>query len=155
MIPFVTLVLGGVIYQLSLKKVPLGSGPFETLSLAYGLVLCMCLLGRFLTTDSAPPISAKAGLNYAFVGIAIGVMLIECSYLFSYRMGHSVSTLMLTAASCVALILVIVGVTWFSERLSVSQWIGVGLSDISTVRYKALSRSLDLCFLFPPIGGWE
>ena len=61
-------------------------------------------------------------------------------YLFAFRNGHPLSTLMLTTVVCVAIILLVIGHIEFGERLTVCQWAGVVLCLVGIALIKLRSQ---------------
>jgi drug/metabolite transporter (DMT)-like permease len=113
-------VIGTVIYHLSIKQVPKGANPFFSLLIAYLAAAALCavlLLGA----------SGEKTVSRANFGVALGVLGIEIGFLLAYRAGWSVGSASLTANVLSALILLPVGFFLYAEKLTLQRGIGVAL----------------------------
>jgi drug/metabolite transporter (DMT)-like permease len=136
-VPFAALVVGGVLYQLALKRVPAHASPFITLGAVYGFASLACMVAAILL-EGVPDLEALgANLNWAVLGVSVGIMLIEGGYLFGFRIGYPISTLMLTTVVCVALVLLVIGNAVFGERLTIHQWAGLILCLVGIALIKS------------------
>lgn len=101
------------------------------------------LLGTYLVAIAAtliilPFLSLKGGLvgqfrqlNWASYILGLAIFGLEMGFLLAYRVGWSLSTAALYSNVCVGLILIPIGLLFFSEHLNYSNMIGLVLAFIS------------------------
>ena len=118
------LALGGVVVDhLSQKAVVGDAAPFVVVGLAYavGLVTCVAVV---LASGTPVGETLRSAWRPA-VGIGLGALTIEVGFLLAYRSGWLLSTAGLLVNVAAALVLLVVGLAFFREALTVQQWIGV------------------------------
>ena len=133
-------VTGQVLYHVTQKSVAPGAHPIVSLVVFY-LVAAMATLPLFGLFPMADSLAAEMGkLNWAVVGVAISIVLIEVGFLLAYRAGGELSTAFVTTAAVVAISMLAIGALFFGETSSVTKvggvalcLAGIGLISIKTV----------------------
>ena len=124
--PLALTITGGVVYHVSAKSLPKDVNPALVLVGAYATALCGSLAAYVvLPTDQAAP--ASSALSPAVISVGLGATMIELGYVLTYRAAWPVSVAAILVNSIVAVLLVVVGVAVFSERLSLSRALGVAM----------------------------
>jgi drug/metabolite transporter (DMT)-like permease len=120
-------VLSSVLYHLFMKWIPAGVHPLVGLGVAYVAAAGLC----FALLPLAPPAggiaSALRQVDWTCLALAVAIVGIEAGYLLAYRAGWTISVASITGNAIVAIALLPVGRWLFSERVSASQYFGVGL----------------------------
>ena len=117
-------------YHLVLKVTPAPVNPFLSLAVSY-------LIGAtvFITIYAALPGATSLRdslqvLNWTAIGLAVMVVGLDIGFLLLYRAGFNVSIAQLVTQSAAALLLLLVGVAFFRERLSLANVAGILLCVI-------------------------
>ena len=120
-------VAGQVLYHVTQKSVAAGAHPVISLLVFY-LVAALATLPLFWLFPITDPLPAEIGkLNWAVVGVAVSIVLIEIGFLLAYRAGGELSTAFVTTAAVVAISTLLLGSVMFGEALSVTKIGGVAL----------------------------
>ncbi len=114
-------------YHLVLKLTPPGVNPLLSLLVTYALVTV--LFGAFLL--AAPGEFAWRQeirqLNWTALALAVAIVGLDLAFLFLYRSGFEVSLGALVTQSAAAMLLLVVGVMAFREKLSAENALGIAL----------------------------
>ncbi|WKY45027.1 EamA family transporter [Eubacteriaceae bacterium ES2] len=122
-IPMIVIILANVMYHNLVKITPPQANAYLSLSVAYAVAMVMTF-AIYLFSDhklgddflSLNPCSYLLG--FAIVGIELG-------YIFLYRNGFKISSSSLIANIAVAALLIIAGVFFYKEQLSIKQIFGI------------------------------
>jgi uncharacterized membrane protein len=114
-----------VAYHLVLKLTPAGVNPFLALTLTYAAVALLLGLGLALGQGPFEWRHELRLLNWTTVALAATIVALDLGFLFLYRSGYDVSLGALVTQSTAALLLLVIGVLVFRERLSVANGIGL------------------------------
>jgi multidrug transporter EmrE-like cation transporter len=120
-------IAASVAYHLVLKVTPGTANPFLTLAATYVLG-AIAFLACYTFTPDAPAVrdDLKA-LNWTAVGLAVAVVGIDIAFLMLYRSGFAVALGQNVTQSATALILLIIGVVFFREKLSGTNLAGIAM----------------------------
>ena len=116
-----------VAYHLVLKLTPGGVNPFLTLMLTYAAVTCLLGVGLALGPGTFEWRHELRALNWTAVALAVTIVALDLGFLFLYRTGYDVSLGALVTQSAAAMLLLVIGVLVFRERLSVANGCGLAL----------------------------
>ncbi len=120
-------VTGQVLYHVTQKSVATGAHPVVSLIVFY-LIAALATLPLFWLFPVNGTIATELGkLNWAVVGVAFSIVLIELGFLLAYRAGGELSTAFVTTAAVVAISTLLIGTTFFDEPLSASKMGGIAL----------------------------
>jgi uncharacterized membrane protein len=114
-----------VAYHLVLKLTPAGVNPFLSLSLTYAAVALLLGLGLAFGPGPFEWRHELRALNWTTLALAATIVALDLGFLFLYRSGYDVSLGALVTQSTAALLLLVIGVLVFRERLSVANGIGL------------------------------
>ncbi len=120
-------VTGQVMYHVTQKSVAPGAHPVVSLIVFY-LVAALATLPLFLLFPVEGGLAAELGkLNWAVIGVALSIVLIEIGFLLAYRAGGELSTAFVTTAAVVAISTLLIGAAFFDESLSATKIGGIVL----------------------------
>jgi multidrug transporter EmrE-like cation transporter len=114
-------------YHLVLKLTPAGVNPLLSLLVTYALVtvlfgaLLAVFPGGFEWRQEARQ------LNWTAIALAVAIVGLDLAFLFVYRSGFEVSLGALVTQSAAAMLLLVVGVAVFREKLSLANSAGIVL----------------------------
>jgi drug/metabolite transporter (DMT)-like permease len=118
-------VVATVAYHLVLKLTPAAVNPFLSLAATYALVT-LAFVGLFVISPGSGPMrGALAEINWTALGLAGVVVFLDLGFLMLYRSGFEVSLGQIITQSAASLMLLLVGVAWFREKLSVANIAGI------------------------------
>lgn len=126
------LVVGAnVAYHIGQKSVPAEANPALSIIVTYvvALVLSLGLLPFFPVEGGLG--SGLKGLNWASAFVGLSIVGVEIGYLLFYRSGWSLSVGPIFSYLLVSLVLIGFGFLLFKERLSMANYLGVGLAMVS------------------------
>jgi uncharacterized membrane protein len=114
-------------YHLVLKLTPAGVNPVLSLLVTYALVsvlfagLLLLSPGEFAWRQEARQ------LNWTALALAVAIVGLDLGFLFLYRSGYAVSLGALVTQSAAAMLLLLIGVAIFREKLSIANGVGLVL----------------------------
>jgi len=114
-------------YHLVLKLTPAGVNPLLSLLVTYALVTV--LFGALLVASPGgfEWRQETRQLNWTAIALAVAIVGLDLAFLFIYRSGFEVSLGALVTQSSAAMLLLVVGVAVFREKLSVANSAGIVL----------------------------
>ena len=116
-----------VAYHLVLKLTPAGVNPLLSLLVTYALVTV--LFGALLVVSPGgfEWRQETRQLNWTAIALAVAIVGLDLAFLFLYRGGFEVSLGALVTQSSAAMLLLVVGVAVFREKLSLANAAGIVL----------------------------
>jgi multidrug transporter EmrE-like cation transporter len=116
-----------VAYHLVLKLTPAGVNPLLSLLVTYALVTV--LFGALLVVSPGgfEWRQETRQLNWTAIALAVAIVGLDLAFLFVYRSGFEVSLGALVTQSAAAMLLLVVGVAVFREKLSLANAAGMVL----------------------------
>lgn len=105
-------------YHLVLKLTPAAVNPFLSLAVTYAIVTTSFVAIYVAMPGSAALRASLQLLNWTAVGLAAAIVFLDLGFLMLYRSGFNVSLGQLVTQSAAALLLLLLGVAFFRERLS-------------------------------------
>ena len=116
-----------VAYHIVMKLTPAGANPCLSLAVTYG-VTTIAFIAVFAVLPGGTSLrTGLASLNWTTFALAITVVGLDLGFLMLYRGGFDVSLGQIITQSAAALLLVLVGVAFFSEKLSLTNIGGIVL----------------------------
>ncbi len=116
-----------VFYNLFQKITPSNANPALALSVTYGVAL-VTTLAMFRIFPAGNLSLAFKNLNGASFALGVAIAGVEIATLLAYRSGWQISLLAISINVTAALILVVLGVLFFREKLSLVNTLGIFLS---------------------------
>jgi drug/metabolite transporter (DMT)-like permease len=132
-------ITGQVLYHITQKLVAPGTHPILSVLVFYGVasVLCLPLFWFFPIEGSLP--NALGQMNWAVLGVAGAIVLIEIGFLLLYRLGGELSTSFVVSSSVTTAAMVLIGTLFFKETFSFLKLAGVAMcmGGIALISWKA------------------
>ena len=125
--PILLVIGSNTVYNICAKSTPAEANSFVSLSITYlvGALLYTDML--FLTSAGKDYFVELKKLNWASVVLGASVVALEFGYIAIYRAGWKVSVGSLVANIGLAVILILVGVIFYKELISIKQICGIML----------------------------
>ncbi len=114
-------------YHLVLKVTPAGVSPLLSLMLTYALVTLVLGVILLLAPGAFDWRQELRHLNWTALALAVVIVGLDLGFLYLYRGGFEVSLGALVTQSAAAMLLLIVGVAVFREKLSAANVAGLVL----------------------------
>lgn len=123
-------ILGGLGYQFFIKRVPVTLHPIISIVAVYILVIMLCLLLLPLFPFKGGILPQIRQLSWLHIALAFSVFFIELGFLLMYRHGWKLSTGNLVTGVFINVILVVIGLGFLNEKLSMVNILGILLSVV-------------------------
>jgi len=120
-------ILCTVCYHLVLKLTPAGVNPLLSLMLTYALVTLSFGVILLLSPGGLEWRHELRQLNWTVLALAVAIVGLDLAFMFVYRSGFEVSLGALVTQSAAAMILLVIGVAVFREKLTGANAVGVVL----------------------------
>ena len=112
-------------YHLVLKLTPTGVNPYLSLAVTYAVVTLIFTTVYVIAPGPAPLRSALGELNWTAPVLGLVVVFLDLGFFMLYRGGFEVSLGQLITQSAGALLLLLLGVAFFAEKLSLVNVAGI------------------------------
>jgi len=120
-------IIGTVGYHLVLKLLPGGVNQFLSMSITFA-VGSFAFLGLYAMAPGTTSMREAVGqLNWTTLALAGVIVCLDLSFLMLYRSGFELSLGQLITQSAAALALLVLGVAFFAEKLTMTNLAGIGL----------------------------
>ncbi len=126
-VPIVMIVASNVMYNLFTKAMPEQVNPFAALVATYLTSAAVTFAFLVFSVQGKGVIEAFRSVNWTSFALGASIIFLELGYIQAYRVGWNISVCSLVANIALAVILLIVGLVFFRERLSQNQIIGIAL----------------------------
>lgn len=133
-LPIVLIVTSNVFYNISTKSTPSNVNSFASLTVTYLVAAVVSGLLLVCTTVGKDGVLVQfKNINWTSYVLGLSLVGLEFGYIQAYRAGWNISEGSLVANICLAAILVVVGVLFYKEKLTLYQLIGVVLCAVGLV----------------------
>jgi multidrug transporter EmrE-like cation transporter len=112
-------------YHVVLKLTPAGANPYLSLAVTYAITTVAFAAVYAIAPGSAPLRDAFGQLNWTTYALGAAVVFLDLGFLMLYRGGFDVSLGQLITQSAAALLLLLLGVAFFAEKLSLANIGGI------------------------------
>ena len=116
-----------VAYHIVLKLTPAGANPYLSLAVTYAVVTAAFAAVYVVLPGPATLREAFGQLNWTAAVLGIVVVFLDLGFFMLYRSGFQVSLGQLITQSAAALLLLLLGMAFFAEKLSLTNLAGIGL----------------------------
>ena len=116
-----------VAYHIVMKLTPAGANPYLSLAVTYGVTTIAFIAVYAVLPGGTSLRTGLTSLSWTTFALAITVVGLDLGFLMLYRGGFDVSLGQIITQSAAALLLVLVGVAFFSEKLSLTNIGGIVL----------------------------
>ncbi len=114
-----------VAYHVVMKLTPAGASPYLTLATTYAVVTVVFSAIYLALPGSVPLRTAFAELDWTAPVLGVVIVFLDLGFLMLYRGGFDVSLGQIITQSAGALLLVLIGVAFFAEKLSMVNVAGI------------------------------
>ena len=114
-------------YHIVMKLTPAGANPYLSLAVTYAVTAIGFALIYVALPGAAPFRAAIGQLNWTSLALCVVVLGLDLGFLMLYRGGFDVSLGALITQSAAALLLVLLGVAFFAEKLTMTNVAGIVL----------------------------
>jgi multidrug transporter EmrE-like cation transporter len=112
-------------YHVVLKLTPAGANPYLSLAVTYAITTVAFAAVYAVAPGSAPLRVAFGQLNWTTYALGAAVVFLDLGFLMLYRGGFDVSLGQLITQSAAALLLLLLGVAFFAEKMSLANIGGI------------------------------
>jgi multidrug transporter EmrE-like cation transporter len=116
-----------VAYHVILKLTPAGANPYLSLAVTYTVVTTLFAITYAVTSGPVAFRAAIGELNWTALALGVVVVFLDLGFFMLYRGGFDVSLGALVTQSAAALLLLLLGVAFFSEKLTLTNIGGIVL----------------------------
>jgi multidrug transporter EmrE-like cation transporter len=116
-----------VAYHIVMKLTPVGANPYLSLAVSYAVVTVAFGAVYFAMPGPAAMREAFGQLNWTALALGVVVVFLDLGFLMLYRGGFDVSLGQIVTQSAAALLLLLIGVAYFAEKLSLVNIGGIAL----------------------------
>lgn len=118
-------VVSNVAYHIVAKSTPVSINPLASLGITYLVgMIAVCML-YFLTSPIKSLATEYGSLNWTSFALGLAIVGLEFGFLNMYKLGWNISIGALVASISVALILILIGILYYKEALTVPNLVGV------------------------------
>ncbi|MEO8018775.1 MAG: hypothetical protein ABI769_13245 [Pseudomonadota bacterium] len=112
-------------YHVVLKLTPAGANPYLSLAATYAVTTVAFAAVYAVAPGGAPLRDAFGQLNWTTLALGVVIVFLDLGFLMLYRGGFDVSVGQLITQSAAALLLLLLGVAFFAEKLSLANVGGI------------------------------
>ena len=131
-LPIVVVVLANVLYQISSKGIAVEQNAFMGLIVNYATALSASII-LFCMTEHDSVVTEISKTNWACILMGLSITAVEAGFVMIYRLGGQISTISLIVNILLAVVMLIVGITFYSEMLTAQKIIGAVLCIIGII----------------------
>jgi multidrug transporter EmrE-like cation transporter len=114
-----------VAYHVVIKLTPVAANPYLSLAVTYAITT-VAFIGVYSVASGPAPLRVAVGeLNWTAVVLGIVVVFLDLGFMMLYRGGFDVSLGQIITQSAGALLLVLIGVAFFAEKLTLVNVAGI------------------------------
>ncbi|NMC56147.1 MAG: EamA family transporter [Eubacteriaceae bacterium] len=125
--PIIIVVGANTLYNIIAKSTPANVNTFASLVITYAVAAVLSLI-LFLTTSQTKNFAEEfSKINWTSIVFGFSIIALEFGYINVYRAGWKVSTGSLVANISLACVLLLVGLLFYKESVSLRQIIGMVL----------------------------
>ena len=118
-------IAASVLYHFIQKSTPADVNPIISISVSYVTALALCAVSYPFFSNVGELAPSLAKLNWTSYALGAAIFGIEIGFLLAYRAGWDISLANIISAVSVTLVLILLGVAVFHEKLSGINIIGI------------------------------
>ena len=116
-----------VAYHIVLKLTPAGVNPYLSLTVTYALTTVIFAVIYAVVPGTASLRAAASELNWTALALGVVVVFLDLGFMMLYRDGFQVSLGQIITQSAAAMLLLLAGMAFFGEKLSLTNLAGIAL----------------------------
>jgi multidrug transporter EmrE-like cation transporter len=118
-------IVSTVAYHIVLKLTPAEANPFLSLTVTY-VVVALGFAAIYAVSPGTAPLRTELGLlNWTALGLGVAVAVLDFAFFMMYRVGFPISFGQLVTQTAAAVFLVLLGVAFFKDKLSLANVAGI------------------------------
>lgn len=118
-------IVGAAAYHVVLKLTPAGVNPYLSLAVTYAVVTLVFAAAYLALPGPLSMRGAIGQLNWTALVLGLVVVFLDLAFLMMYRGGFDVSLGQIVSQSGTALLLLLIGFVFFSEKVDFSKLTGI------------------------------
>lgn len=126
-IPLAVGVLGNILYNIFAKSTPENANTFASLTLTYAAGMVATLILYLITSGGGNILAEFAKANWASYALGLCIVGCDVAIILLYRAGWDISVGTLVGNISLSLCLVVIGVIFWQESLSLVKIVGIGV----------------------------
>lgn len=131
-VPIILAVAANVLYQVASKGIPQAQNVFMGLIVNYAVALVSCVILFFFTGHNS--VAAEISrTNWACILMGLSITAVEFSFVMIYRLGGEVSTAALIVSILLAVAMLLVGINFYHEPLTLQKILGAILCIVGII----------------------
>ena len=123
--PLFLVIISNTVYKICTKSTPQNIQPFASLTLTYLVSAGISLILFFVFSESKDLLAEMSKANWATFLLGGVLVLLEVGWIYMYRVGWKVSVGSLVANIGLACTLLMIGVLFYKEALTLRQLAGI------------------------------
>ena len=136
--PIMIIIGSNVFYQIAAKSTPADINPFIAVFINYIVGAIVTLLFFFITTKDSSIGEELSKANWAPFVLGVSIIGLEIGSVYMYRVGWNISIGSTVANIAFAVIILIIGVLFYKEAISIKQIAGIAfcLAGLALINWK-------------------
>lgn len=124
-IPIAVIVLSNIFYHICSKSTPNNINPFAALTVTYAVGAVVSAIIFFIVSKGGNILAEFKNLNWSSWILGLAIVGLEAGSIYMYKVGWNISVGQLVHSSILAICLIVIGVIFYKEHLSVSKIAGI------------------------------
>lgn len=120
-------IISNVFYHICQKSIPGHINPFTTLVVTYFTAGIACLVTLLFVNGHGSALAIFKQIHWASIALGFSIIGLEAGFLLAYRAGWKISLAAGIANAIVAALLVVIGLVFYREQLTLQNIIGIAL----------------------------
>ncbi len=125
--PILVVVAANVVYNICQKSMPQNVNPFASLTVTYLVATLLSGVIFLLSTGGKNLVGEMKMVNWTAFALGLGIVFLEVGFVYIYRNGWKVSTGALVANIVLSIVLLVIGVVFYKDKVSLKQVAGIVL----------------------------
>jgi len=128
------IVIGVLLYNVCQKSIPGDANALVTIGTAYLVALITSIVLLFFNGELKKGTSLLSGQKwFPVLLLGFSLVMVELGFLYAYRTGWKISTTSIIAGSFTTIALVLIGVLWYQEELTILKIVGIVFSTVGVI----------------------
>ena len=123
--PLFLVIISSTVYNICAKSTPRNIQPFASLALTYLVSAGLSLILFFVFSEEKHLMAELSKANWATYLLGFALVVLEGGWIYMYRTGWRLSVGSLVANTCLAFIMLLIGVLFYKEASTLRQLAGV------------------------------
>lgn len=132
-IPIAVVVLSNILYHVCSKATPDGLNPFAALTVTYLIGAALSFILYLVLNRGGDFVSELKQLNWSTWLLGLSIVGLETGTIYMYKTGWNISVGSLIQSSILAICLVIIGVVFYKEHISLTKGIGIAICTVGLI----------------------